>query len=355
MNKNLKFLSYAGGVAVLLLLVCAGCGSKQAPGDVMAVVDGHNIYRADVEKYYQNQIAGSGGETSDEQAASTRLTILRQLIDNEVFMRQAEKLGLLATEDEVDRRVNEIKAPFSKEEFEARLRDKKITFDDFRRDVRRSLTVDKVLNKEITSKISISDKDITDYYNAHKAEFNFIEPQYHLAHIWVTPMPNPQVHNLRNDKAQNESEARKKIQMISNRLESGEDFATIAMNFSEDTDTSGNGGDLGFTPESSLRNTDAGTREVISKLKPGQYSPIIPVISPVNKQAIGFEIVKLLAKEPAGQRELSDPRVQLAIRDQLRDRREQILRAAYDDVLHSHAKIENYYAESMLQTNGVKP
>ena len=352
-DSRFTFRWFAAGLGTVALLAAVGCGHKQAPGDVMASVDGHNIYRADVEKYYQNQIAGSGQEPSGEQATSLRLNILRQLIDNEIFMRRAEKLGLLATDDEVDRRLNEIKAPFTKEEFEARLKDKKVSYDDFRRDVRRSLTVDKVLNKEITSKITITDQDITNYYNEHKAEFNFIEPQYHLAHIWVTTAPNPQVHNLRNDKAQNEAEARKKIQMIYNRLDSGDDFATLAMNYSEDTDTSGNGGDLGFTPESSLHNTDAATRDMVSKLKPGQYSPIIPVINPANKQPIGFRIVKLLAKEPAGQRELSDPRVQEAIRGQLRDRREQILKAAYDEVLHNQAKVENYYAEKILQNAGV--
>ena len=83
----------------------------------------------------------------------------------------------------------------------------------------------------MTSKINISDQDVTGYYNAHKAEFNLIEPQYHLAHIFVTTAPNPQVHNLKNDKAQNEPDARKKIQMILNRLDSGDDFATLAMEF----------------------------------------------------------------------------------------------------------------------------
>jgi len=360
LNRHFTFPRFAprhgaAAVGALLALLLAACGHKQAPGDVMATVDGHNIYRDDVEKYYASQVAGSGQEPVGEQAVSLRLNILRQLIDNEIFMRQAEKLGLLATDDEVDRRLNEIKSPFTKEEFDARLKEKKITFDDFKRDVRRSLTVEKVLNKEVSSKITISDKDIADYYNAHKAEFNFIEPQYHLAHIWVSPMPNPQVHNLRNDKAQNEGEARKKIQMIANRLESGDDFATLAMNYSEDTETSGNGGDLGFTPESSLRNTDAATRDALTKLKPGEYSGIISVVNPVNKQPMGYRIVKLLAKEPAGQRELADPRVQQAIRSQLRDRREQTLKAAYDDVLHNKAKVENYYAEKILEGNGNAP
>jgi peptidyl-prolyl cis-trans isomerase SurA len=339
--------------ALFLLATLIACKSKPGGDDVMAVVDGRKIYRVDVEKYYQNQTAGSDQQPVGEQATSLRMGILRDLIDNEVLMRRAEKLGLLATDEEVERKLNEIKSPYTKEEFDARLKDKKITLDDFKRDLRRSLTVDKVLNKEVTSKINISDQDIADYYNAHKAEFNLIEPQYHLAQIVVTTAPNPQVHNLKNDKAQNEADARKKIQMLTNRLDSGDDFATLAMNYSEDTDTSGNGGDLGFTPESSLRNTDPTTRDAVTKLKAGQYSPTISVINPMTKQLFGFRIVKLLAKEPAGQRELADPRVQQAIRTQLRDHREQLLKSAYHEVLRDQAKVENYYAEKILENTGM--
>jgi peptidyl-prolyl cis-trans isomerase SurA len=268
-------------------------------------------------------------------------------------MRRVEKLGLLATDEEVDRKYNEIKSPASEEEFEKRLQEKKITLPDFKRDIRRSITLEKVMNKEVSSKINVTDQDITDYYNAHKAEFNLIEPQYHLAQIMVTPLPNPQAHN-QNDKAQNEAEARKKVQMIANRLDSGDDFATLAMKYSEDPETSGNGGDLGTVPESGLKGTDPATRDTVMKLKPGQCSPIVSIVNPATKQALGFRIVKLVSKEPAGQRELSDPRVQQAIRSQLHDRREQLLKAAYYEVLRDTAKVENYYAKRVLDSNGTE-
>jgi peptidyl-prolyl cis-trans isomerase SurA len=338
---------------VSILAVSIGCASKPGSEEVAAVVGGRKIYRADIEKYYQNQTSGSDQQPVGEQATSLRLSILRELIDNEILMRRAEKLGLLATDEDVERKLNEIRSPYTKEEFDARLKEKKITLEDFKRDLRRSLTVDKVINKEVTSKINVSDQDIANYYNAHKSEFNLIEPQYHLAQIVVTTSPNPQVHNLKNDKAQNEADARKKIQMIINRLDSGDDFATLAMNYSEDTDTSSNGGDLGFTPESSLRNTDPTTRDTVTKLKPGQYSPVIPVTNPASKQLFGFRIVKLVAKEPAGQRELGDPRVQQAIRTQLRDRREQLLKAAYYEVLRDQANVQNFYAQKILDSNAV--
>ena len=273
-------------------------------------MNGRKITRTEVEKYFNNQTAEAPQKPSQEQADSLRLSILRELIDNEILMQRAEKLGLLATDEEVNSKLAEIKAPYTQEEFDKRLKERNLTLDDFKRDLRRSITVDKVLNKEVTSKINITDDDITSYYNQHKAEFNLIEPQYHLAQILVTTQPNPQVKSM---KAQNEGDARKKIQMIENRLDSGEDFATVAMNYSEQPETSQNGGDLGFVPESSLK-MDKIAYDAINKLKPGQYTVVLPVADPNSHQIYGFRIVKLISKEAAGQRELKDPRVQQAIR-----------------------------------------
>jgi peptidyl-prolyl cis-trans isomerase SurA len=352
-NESFVVRIASASPAVVLLVALLAC-TAPVGGDVMATVDGRKILRSDVDKYYQNYQASSPQQApGGEQATALRLQILNQMIEDEMLMRRAEKLGLLATDEEVDRKFNEYKSPFTQEEFDKRLAEKKITLADFKRDIRRSITREKVLNKEVSSKINVTDQDITDYYNAHKGEFNLIEPQYHLAQIMVTPIPNPQAHN-QNEKAQNEGDARKKIQMISNRLDSGDDFATLAMKYSEDPETSGNGGDLGTVPESSLRSTDPSTRDAVMKLKPGQYSAIISLLNPANRQTVGYRIVKLVAKEPAGQRELNDPRVQQAIRSQLHDRREQLLKAAYYEVLRDSAKVENYYAKKVLESNGVE-
>ncbi|HVZ15540.1 MAG TPA: SurA N-terminal domain-containing protein [Terriglobales bacterium] len=339
-------------VCAAAILIATGCNSGKGNDGVMAKVNGRKILGSEVDKYYRNQTAGSPQQPSDEQADSLKLSILRELIDNEILMQRAEKLGLLATDEEVDKKLNDVKAPYSPDEFTKRLQERNITLDDFKRDLRKSLTVDKVVNKEITSKINVTDQDIEAYYNSHKPEFNLIEPQFHLARIVVTSMPNPQVHNLKNDKAQNDAEAKKKIQQLLNRLDSGDDFATLAMNYSEDPDTSSNGGDLGFTPQSGLQRTDPSIRDAVMKLKPGQYSGVIPLIDPRTHQAAAYTIVKLISKEPAGQRELNDPRVHQAIHDQLMERREQLLKAAYYDVIRDQAKIENYYAEDILKKSG---
>jgi peptidyl-prolyl cis-trans isomerase SurA len=343
-------------VSAFLLMGLAACNRNSSGGDLMASINGRKIYRTEVDKYYANQTAGSDQQPVGEQAVSLRLSILNELIETEILMQRAEKLGLLATDEEVDRKVTEAKSPYTAEEFNKRLQDKKISLEDFKRDLRRSLTREKVLNKEITSRINISDQDVSSYYSEHKGEFNLIEAQYHLAKITVSGFNSGQVHNLQNSKAQNDAEARKKVQMISNRLDSGDDFATMAMNYSEDPDTSNNGGDLGMVPESQLtKNPDPTTREVaaaVMKLKPGQYSPVIPLLNPATHQPVAYMVVKLIAKEPSGQRDLNDPRVQQAIRQQLRDRREQLLKAAYYETLRDDAKVTNYYAEEVLKNLG---
>ena len=192
--KNRNCFGRAGlivGQLRFLLLGLAACNRNSSGGDVMASVNGRKIYRSEVDKYYANQTAGSDQQPTGEQAVSLRLSILNELIETEILMQRAEKLGLLATDEEVDRKLNEIKSPYTAEEFNKRLQDKKISLDDFKRDLRRSLTRDKVLNKEITSRINITDQDVTNYYNEHKAEFNLIEAQYHLAKIMVSGMGEP--------------------------------------------------------------------------------------------------------------------------------------------------------------------
>ena len=107
-------------IAVALFAFSA-CQKKGASPEVMARVNGREITRVEVQKYFDNQTSGAPQQPAGEQAASLRLSILRQLIDDEILMQRAEKLGLLATDEEVNRRLNEIKAPYTQEEFNKRL------------------------------------------------------------------------------------------------------------------------------------------------------------------------------------------------------------------------------------------
>ena len=77
-------------------------------------------------------------------------------------------------------------------------------------------------------------------------------------------------------------------------------------------------------------------------------------MNPATKKAEGYRIVLLIAKEPAGQRDLSDPDVKSKIRDHLRGQREEFLKAAYDEAAHNGAEIQNYFAERLVKEAGLK-
>jgi peptidyl-prolyl cis-trans isomerase SurA len=333
----------------MTLVAITGCPGKGGSGaDVMAKVNGHKIMRSEVDKALTKQTAGTPQKLSGVQEQNLRLQILQQLITIQLYLQKAEKLGIVATEDEIETKLNQAKAPYTKEEFAKRLQEMGTNEEDYKQDIRKQLTIEKLFNKEIASKVTISDSDIQNYYNEHKAQFNVIEPQYHLAHIFVSTQPNAPAGSIPG-KAQNEAQARDKIRMIYNRLESGESFADVAAKYSEDQDTARSGGELGPTPESQLKNTDPATRDAIAKLKPGQFSDVIAISNPATQKVLAFRIVKLLGKEPAGQRDVNDPEVQQFIRTQLRNQREQFLREAYDESLRDNAEIHNYYVEQILK------
>jgi peptidyl-prolyl cis-trans isomerase SurA len=340
-------------VGAAVLLAFTGCPNKGGGPDLMAKVNGHKILRTEVDKAFTKQTAGTPQKLTGVQDQNLRLQILQQLITIQLYLQKAEKLGVVATDEEIDTKLNQSKAPYTKEEFAKRLQDLGTNEEDFRQDIRRQLTIEKLFNKEIASKVTISDADILNYYNEHKAQFNVIEPQYHLAHIFVSAQANAPSVPIQG-KAQNEAQAHDKIRMIYNRLESGENFADVAAKYSEDQDTARSGGELGPTPESQLKNTDPATRDAIAKLKPGQFSEVITISHPATQKVLAYRIVKLLGREAAGQRDISDPEVQQFIRTQLRNQREQFLREAYDESLRENAEIHNYYVDQILKNFGAQ-
>jgi peptidyl-prolyl cis-trans isomerase SurA len=347
--------AYAAALALGALCALAGCQRGHSP-DTLAIVNGKPIMRADVETRYQDTLGQSNQHPSVEQADIIRLNVVRDLIDEEILMQRAAKLNLVATDEEVAAKINEFKAPFTQEEFNKRLQDRHLTLDDLKREIRRGKTEEKLFNKEINSKINITDADIASYYNAHKSEFNLIEPQYHLAQIVVTsvPLPAQQAGNLQNSKAANDADAKKKIETLHNRIESGEDFGMLAANFSERPDNAQSGGDMGFVAESQLH-AEPEVFAALSGLKPGQVTDVLPLYeaTPGGKKQVGYAIYKLIDKQAAGQRDLSDPRVQQAIRGQLRDARSQLLKNAYIEMLRDQSHVENYFAEEIFK-NGAK-
>jgi peptidyl-prolyl cis-trans isomerase SurA len=335
-------LLIAAALAALLQVSC----KNSAPAGVAAIVNGHPITDAELDKVYQSQYPQPVEGATEDLLATQRLDVLGTLITNEIMLQRAEKLGLTAVDADVDTQFNKMKAPYTEEEFNKQLAAQKLTRDDLKTQIRRQLTVDKLINKEITSLIAITDADVANFYNANKASFNVPEPQMHLTQIVVTPFADPEVHNLKNSKAQDEAQAKSKIMELETRLKANEDFAMLAQNYSEDPKSIANGGDLGFVPESMLEKTSPELRKLVMSLPVGGISQIVHTPE-------GYRIFKVISRESPGQRELNDPRVQTSIRDTLRNSKDQLLRGAYYEVARNNAKVENFQARKVIE-NAVK-
>ena len=341
--------------SAVVFSVAGGCmkQTQHAP-DVWAAVNGKEIKREEVDKYYRTRVNPEGQEPSQEEALSLKLNVLDELIYNEILLERAKKLGLEASDGEVEDKFTERKSPYTEDEYQRQLREQGITVDDWKQDMRRQLSIQKLLNREVVAKISITDQEVADFYNANKAQFNFAEPTYHLAQIVVTPRKDPQIRNHKNDDATNESEALRKTKMLMDRLNSGADFAQLAMDYSEDMNTVSTGGDLGYVPESALNSpqVDPALKKAVLGLKPGQVSQPIEAR---DQAGISFRILKLISREAAGQRSLSEPQVQQNIRDTLRSRKEQLLRSAYLAIARDDAQVTNYLAQQVIEAGGKLP
>jgi hypothetical protein len=158
---------------------------------VVATVNGKEIARAELERNYQIQLGDNPQKPSDQEADILRLNVLQKMVLSEIEQQQAAKLNLTASDEDVNAKLTEIKAPYTEDQFYNLLKQRNMSVDDLKRDIRRQLTETKLINKEIESKINITDAQIAAFYAAHKAEFDLIEPRYHLAQIVVTTMPAP--------------------------------------------------------------------------------------------------------------------------------------------------------------------
>jgi len=329
----------------------AGC-NKPTPhaADVWAVVNGTEIKRDEVDKYYRTRVNPEGQEPSQEEALSLKLNVLDELINNEILLERAKKLNLEATDGEVEDKFTELKSPYTEDEFQRQLNDRRVSVDDLKHDLRRQLSIQKLLNREVVAKISITDQDVTDFYNTNKAQFNVAEPQYRIAQILVTPHKDQGLRNRKNDDAIDEPQAQRKIKMLVDRLNTGADFAQLAMDYSEDVNSASNGGDLGYIPESGLNppQVDPLLKKTVMGMKPGQVS------SPLQLKD-GYRILKLITRESPGLRGITDPQVQQTIRDTLRNRKEQLLRAAYLAIARDEVRVTNYLAQQVIEAAGKLP
>jgi peptidyl-prolyl cis-trans isomerase SurA len=328
------------------------CRSTPAPSpapvsaDTWAVVDGKEITRNQVEQAFR-RVATDAQGLSEEESLAAKLGLLDDLVMEEILLAKAQALKLEVAESEVDTAQAEAKKDLTEDAFQQELIRRRLTVADMRESLRRQLLSQKLINQEVGSKITVTDQQVTDFFNANRQQFNLPEDAYHLAQIIVTPVRDQQLANRTGDDAGTPQAATAKVSMLMERLKSGTAFGDLARDYSEDPESAPRGGDLGLVPISAVKQAPAPLRDAVLQMAPGNAR--------VVNQGGALAIVYVVAKEPAGQRDLSMPEVRQRITDGLRARREQVLRAAYLSAARSDAKVVNYVARRVVEAQGRLP
>src|SRR5262249_24170424 len=190
-----------------------------------------------------------------------------------------------------------------------------------------------------SGKITISDREVEDYYNANKQQF-VNSRGVALAMIAVDPQDDS-AQGIKNDDAKNDTDAKVKIDNIYQQLKGGADFATVARARSEDSSLA-RGGDIGFATEDELKSTGF-PPEVVSQffgsMQVGSFTNPVKFSSPQFPGGRWY-IFKLQEKHLQNENlTLESQGVRQQINVALTNQRKEILNAALVEVSMREAKI----------------
>ena len=330
------------GLLLLAATVSFGCSKTAQPnGNLAARVNGKQILRSEVDKYFNFKTQEAPQKPAGEAANLAKLEIVRDMIEREIMVQKAAQLKLGVKDSDIDGQLQQLRGAASPDEFRKDLERRGFNEKDMRNEIRRSLTVELLVRDQIGSKIQVTDAEASRFYDENRESFNIREPQYHLGQIVVTPNPSVPVTNARNDKALNQDQAAAKVQRIAALLKTGQDFQQVAREYSEDPQTAREGGDLGYQTESSLERLGPQLKQAILKMNVGDTTPVMQTPE-------GFWILKLIGKREPGQKSLQDSEVNASIRGELHNRKQQLLTSAFSEQLHNESHVENFMAQEII-------
>src|ERR1044071_1301292 len=307
-------------------------------------VNGKKIMLSEVERIIHQQAQCNESKMSGHELAQARLPVLDKLIQREVLFQRAEQEKLLPTEEQITSSINSQKqqAGLTDEDFARQLKEQNMSPEAVREDAKKDLAINS-LQEKYAGKVTISDREVEDYYNANKQQFVNARG-VGLAMIMVDPADNSQ-QGVSNDDAKSEADAKTKIDNINNQLKSGADFATVARARSEDPNSVPRGGDIGFASEDDLKNNGF-PADLVTKFLGMQIGDRTdPVRFPSGK----WYIFKLQDKRLQTENlTLESQGVRQQITVALTNQRKEIINAALLEVATSEAKIVNQFAANML-------
>ena len=315
-----KFLVY-GLIAALPPL-----GFAKPVDKIVAIVNDQIITVMDTEKFKKR--LNGGGLVDDALLRSTdsqlllkdRNALLDHMIDEKLLDSEVKRKSLEVTIERVEQEIRTIAKNnnISRDGLKAALQAKGVTMSQYQDFIKTSLERQSLIEKEITSKIRISDEDISSYYVAKKGPSNAQIFEYTLAHIVFA------------SRTGGDEAAMKRARAVEEKLKSGQSFEKLAEQYSEDPNFT-KGGLLGtFKAGEMLKEID----QVVRTMSPGEVSPIV-------KTSSGYHLIKIMKRTL-----ISDPK--------LEEQREDIRQALYAEAFKRQFRLwlKQKRDDSFIKING---
>lgn len=353
-KKLISFAAFIFGVSAFI----SGCGGPSAntgpggvdPNETAAKVNGKVITMQEVDRAVKLQAQGQESKLSPLELAGARLQVLQTLIEQEVMFQKAEKEGTVPSEDDITVEINKQKTASGKsaDQIAKDMADQGMTDATLREQVKKAIAIQKLVEK-VTGKIEApKDTEIDAFYNGNKDAF-VKRKGVKLAAIVVDPSNGGE-----GDSTTDEVSAVAKANEIIGKVKGGQDFATLAREYSEDQ-SKFQGGDLGYLSEDDLKQAfPEGTAA-------GLMNPQLQIGGVVNVRSQGkLFILKLQDRSDKDEAlTLESPGVRQQVIESLGNNRKQLLAASYQAVAMNEAKIENFLARKVVdnpnELSGARP
>ena len=235
----------------LLCISAVGCSSKKNNNDIVATVNGNNItvkqfestlalYKESLEAMYGSTIWDTEVEAGVKYKDKFKDIMLDQMIDIEAVCEQARKDKLAPSEEEVDKAFEELKKNIdADEEYKKKLEGLGIDDTYLRSQQEQDLTIQKY-KENFDKNLKISDEEMKKYYEEHKADY--YKDEVKASHILISTVDD----NGKELSEAKKKEAKKKAEEVLKKAKSGEEFSELAKEYSDDSGSAANGGDLGY-------------------------------------------------------------------------------------------------------------
>ena len=253
---------------------------KSTLSDPVAKVGDAVITRAELQQAMKVLASQQGGEIPAEAMKQLEPNTLEQLIAAEVLYQAASKQEMKDLDKQVDFRIAQGKGKFtSMTEYEAALKASGMTEADLIKLVRKDVVINNFVEKEVVSKVSVSDADAKKFYDENSAQFKK-DAQVKASHILIGVEPSAS--------ADEKKKAKEKAESVLKDIKAGKDFAELAK-ASSTCPSKEQGGDLGFF----------GKGQMVKPFEDAAFGLKKDEVSGVVETQFGYHVIKLTDKKEA--------------------------------------------------------